>query len=93
MPSSAALTANRWRNRQELRGQREHDFAAVEGVLIMHPLAIIFRVMHASRTTLRETGRDPTPEELAEKLDLPLETVRKVMKIARESILLENPYA
>jgi RNA polymerase primary sigma factor len=42
---------------------------------------------------LNKTGREPTPEEIAEKLGMPPEKVRKVLKIAKEPILLENPYA
>jgi DNA-directed RNA polymerase sigma subunit (sigma70/sigma32) len=58
----------------------------------MHPLAIIFRIMHISRKMRRETGRDPTPQEVAEKCSIRLENVRKVFKITKEPILLENPY-
>jgi F0F1-type ATP synthase alpha subunit len=39
----------------------------------MHPLAIIFRVMHISHKMRRETGRDPTPQDVAEKCSIPLE--------------------
>ncbi len=60
----------------------------------MHPIAInIDKVVRTWRQMLRETGREPSPEELAEKLDIPLESVRKALKIAKEPILLENPYA
>ena len=46
---------------------------------------------HQSRQMLHEIGREPTPEELAEKLAMPLEKVRKVLKIAKEPISLETP--
>jgi DNA-directed RNA polymerase sigma subunit (sigma70/sigma32) len=42
------------------------------------------KVVHTSRQMLNEIGREPTPEELAEKLGMPLEKVRKVLKIAKE---------
>jgi DNA-directed RNA polymerase sigma subunit (sigma70/sigma32) len=57
----------------------------------MHPLAVIFRVMHISRKMRRETGRDPTPQEVADKCSIPSEEVRKVFKIIKEPILLKNP--
>jgi RNA polymerase primary sigma factor len=60
----------------------------------MPPIAInIDKVVRTWRQMLRETGREPSPEELAEKLDIPLESIRKALKIAKEPILLENPYA
>jgi RNA polymerase primary sigma factor len=51
----------------------------------------INKLVRTSRQMLNEIGRDPTPEELAEKLMMPLEKVRKVMKIAKEPISLETP--
>jgi RNA polymerase primary sigma factor len=53
----------------------------------------IHRVVVASRQMLRETGREPTPEELAEKLGIPLGKIRMALKNVKEPILLENPYA
>jgi RNA polymerase primary sigma factor len=49
------------------------------------------RVARASRRILHEIGREPTPEELAEKLGVPLERVRKVLQIAKEPLSLETP--
>ncbi len=51
----------------------------------------IFMLVRCSRQFLHETGREPTPEEMAERLSMPLEKVRKVMKIAKEPISLETP--
>ena len=51
----------------------------------------INKIVRTSRQILHEIGREPTPEELAEKLSMPLEKVRKVMKIAKEPISLETP--
>jgi RNA polymerase primary sigma factor len=59
----------------------------------MHSLAAIDEVVRTCRQMLRETGRERAPEELAEKLDVPLETVRYALKNAKDPILLENPYA
>jgi RNA polymerase primary sigma factor len=57
----------------------------------VHMIETINKLVRTSRQMLHETGREPTPEELAEKLGLPLEKVRKVMKIAKEPISLETP--
>ena len=51
----------------------------------------INKLVRTSRQMLHEIGREPTPEELAEKLHMPLEKVRKVLKIAKEPISLETP--
>ena len=51
----------------------------------------ISKVVRTSRQLLNEIGREPTPEELAEKLGMPLEKVRKVLKIAKEPLSLETP--
>ncbi len=51
----------------------------------------INKLVRTSRQMLHEIGREPTPEELAEKLSMPLEKVRKVLKIAKEPISLETP--
>jgi RNA polymerase primary sigma factor len=51
----------------------------------------INKIVSTSRQMLHEIGREPTPEELAEKLGMPLEKVRKVLKIAKEPISLETP--
>ena len=56
-----------------------------------HMIETINKIVHTSRQMLHETGREPTPEELAEKLGMPLEKVRKVLKIAKEPILLATP--
>jgi RNA polymerase primary sigma factor len=57
----------------------------------MHMIEAINKIVRARRRTLHEIGREPTPEELAEKLGMPLEKVRKVLKIAKEPISLETP--
>ena len=51
----------------------------------------INKLVRTSRQILHEIGREPTPEELSEKLAMPLDKVRKVMKIAKEPISLETP--
>ena len=57
----------------------------------VHMIETINKLVRTSRQMLHETGREPAPEELAEKLGMPLEKVRKVMKIAKEPISLETP--
>jgi RNA polymerase primary sigma factor len=57
----------------------------------VHMIETINKLIRTSRQMLHEIGREPTPEELAEKLGMPLEKVRKVMKIAKEPISLETP--
>ena len=57
----------------------------------VHMIETINKLVRTSRQMLHEIGREPTPEELAEKLMLPLEKVRKVLKIAKEPISLETP--
>ena len=57
----------------------------------VHMIETINKIVRTSRQMLHEIGREPTPEELAEKLALPLEKVRKVLKIAKEPISLETP--
>ncbi len=57
----------------------------------VHMIETINKLVRTSRQMLHEIGREPTPEELAEKLGMPLEKVRKVMKIAKEPISLETP--
>jgi RNA polymerase primary sigma factor len=57
----------------------------------VHMIETINKIVRTSRQMLHEIGREPTPEELAEKLQMPLEKVRKVLKIAKEPISLETP--
>ncbi len=57
----------------------------------VHMIETINKIVRTSRQILHEIGREPTPEELAEKLAMPLEKVRKVLKIAKEPISLETP--
>jgi len=56
----------------------------------VHMIEAISKIVRASRQMLHEIGREPTPEELAEKLGMPLEKVRRVLKIAKEPISLET---
>jgi RNA polymerase primary sigma factor len=77
-------------------GLREVDlFSSAELQAIVripvHMMDAIFKVVRMSRQLLNEIGREPTPEELAEKLRMPLEKVRKVLKIAKEPLSLETP--
>lgn len=57
----------------------------------VHMIETINKLIRTSRYLVQEIGREPTPEEIAEKMDLPLEKVRKVLKIAKEPISLETP--
>ena len=57
----------------------------------VHMIETINKLVRASRQILHECGREPTPEELARKLNMPLDKVRKVLKIAKEPISLETP--
>ena len=57
----------------------------------VHMIETINKLVRTSRQMLHEIGREPTPEELANKLKMPLDKVRKVMKIAKEPISLETP--
>jgi len=57
----------------------------------VHMIETINKLVRTSRQMLHEIGREPTPEELTEKLNMPLEKVRKVLKIAKEPISLETP--
>jgi len=57
----------------------------------VHMIETINKIVRTQRQFLHEFGREPTPDELAEKLGMPLEKVRKVMKIAKEPISLETP--
>jgi RNA polymerase primary sigma factor len=57
----------------------------------VHMMEVISKVARTSRQLLSEIGREPTPEELAEKLGMPLEKVQKVLKVAKEPLSLETP--
>src|SRR6516164_8173879 len=57
----------------------------------VHMIEVMNKIVRTSRQMLHEIGREPTPEELSEKLAMPLEKVRKVLKIAKEPISLETP--
>lgn len=57
----------------------------------VHMIETINKIVRSSRQILNETGKEPTPEELAERLHMPLDKVRKVMKISKEPVSLEAP--
>ncbi len=57
----------------------------------VHMIETINKLIRTSRQLVQELGREPTPEEIAERMDLPLEKVRRVLKIAKEPISLETP--
>jgi RNA polymerase primary sigma factor len=57
----------------------------------VHMIEVVNKIVRTSRQMLNEIGREPTPEELAEKLRMPLEKVRKTLKIAKEPLSLETP--
>ena len=57
----------------------------------VHMIETINKLVRTSRLLIQELGREPTPEEITEKMDMPLEKVRKVLKIAKEPISLETP--
>ncbi len=57
----------------------------------VHMIETINKLIRASRSLVQEKGREPTPEEIAQKIDMPVDKVRKVLKIAQEPISLETP--
>jgi RNA polymerase primary sigma factor len=57
----------------------------------VHMIETINKLVRTSRYLVQELGREPTPEEISEKMELPLEKVRKVLRIAKEPISLETP--
>jgi len=57
----------------------------------VHMIETINKLIRTSRSLVQEIGREPTPEEIAERMEIPLEKVRKVLKIAKEPISLETP--
>ena len=57
----------------------------------VHMIETINKLVRTTRYLVQELGREPTPEEIAEKMELPLDKVRKVLKIAKEPISLETP--
>ena len=57
----------------------------------IHLIEVANKIMRMSRKMLNQIGREPTPEELAEKLSMPLESVRKALKLAREPLSMETP--
>jgi RNA polymerase primary sigma factor len=57
----------------------------------VHMIETINKLIRTSRYLVQEIGREPTPEEIAEKMEFPLEKVRKVLKIAKEPLSLETP--
>ena len=57
----------------------------------VHMIEVVNKIIRTSRKMLNEIGREPTPEELAEKLGMPLEKVRKALKLAREPLSMETP--
>jgi len=57
----------------------------------VHMIETINKLVRTSRVLVREIGREPTPEEIADKMEMPLDKVRKVLKIAKEPISLETP--
>ena len=54
-------------------------------------IEVVNKIIRTSRKMLNEIGREPTPEELAEKLGMPVEKVRRVLKLAREPLSIETP--
>ncbi len=57
----------------------------------VHMIETINKLVRASRALVQEIGREPTPEEIAERMEIPLERVRKILRVAREPISLETP--
>ena len=57
----------------------------------VHMIEVAYKIIRTSRRMLNEIGRQPRPEELAERLGMPLERVRKVLKIAKEPLSLDTP--
>jgi RNA polymerase primary sigma factor len=63
-----------------------------EEVPAMHPLETVDLIVRTSREMVWEIGREPTPDEVSERLGIPPEKVHKVLKISKDPILLGNPY-
>ena len=78
-----------WWIRQAITGSIADQARTIR--IPVHMIETINKIVRTSRQMLHEIGREPTPEELAEKLAMPLEKVRKVLKIAKEPISLETP--
>src|SRR3546814_6700365 len=78
-----------WWIRQALTRSSAHRPRTIR--IPLHMIETIDKLVRCSRQFLHESGREPTPEEMAERLSMPLEKVRKVMKIAKEPISLETP--
>ena len=57
----------------------------------VHMVETINKLIRVNRQLLQELGRDPTPEEIAEEMDIPVERVREIQKIAQEPVSLETP--
>ena len=57
----------------------------------VHMIETINKMVRTSRQLIQELGREPTPEEIAERMDLPVDKVKKVQKISKEPISLETP--
>ena len=57
----------------------------------VHMVETINKLIRVSRQLLQELGREPTPEEIAEELDMPVERVREILKISQEPVSLETP--
>src|SRR4029453_11834683 len=78
-----------WRNRHAVSRSLFDQSRTIR--VPVHMNEAINRIVRTSYQMLKEIGREPTPEELAEKLHMPLEKVRKTLKIAREPLSLETP--
>ena len=78
-----------WWIRQAITGSIADQARTIR--IPVHMIETINKLVRTGRQMLHEIGREPTPEELAHKLQMPLEKVRKVMKIAKEPISLETP--
>ena len=83
-----ATYATWWIRQSISRGTADH---ARTIRIPVHMIDSIYKIVRTTRQLLNEMGREPTPEELAEKLGMPLEKVRKVLKIAKEPLSLETP--
>ena len=71
--------------------QRGYKFSTYAIRIPVHMIETINKLIRTSRYLVQELGRDPTPEEIAERMEYPVEKVKKVLKIAKEPISLETP--
>jgi RNA polymerase primary sigma factor len=86
---TAAVTCATWWIRQAVARSLADQSRTIR--VPAHVIEVINKIVRTSRRMLHDVGREPTPEELAEKLGMPIEKIRRSLKIAKEPISLETP--